>query len=187
MNTLALTIKQGSYVGAIFKWLCLSVFLMISGISIYTIHQQKLQNLTSNSNVLVQQSFLVSQMHDEMLAISRTQLQILHASNEQQIRKELYKLSELISDHLMHYHQLQLISDESDADLLDQFKVGIEKWYYYNENLLDYANSVSDTGFLKTLSMINLAFSQIDSNPDDAIQIVAQLKQNIKQLNELSN
>lgn len=175
MKIFALMNMQDSYFGAIVKWIGFAILLVISAYIINGIHQRQLQELSVSSALLKQKSLLVSKMHGEMLAISRTHLKILNASNEQQVRQDLHNLSQLISDHLLHYHQLQLIADESDVKLLNKFKIGVEKWYDYNENLLAYANVVSDTGFLKTLSMIDLAFSQIDSNPDDAILIVSQL------------
>jgi hypothetical protein len=187
MNTMEITIKQDSYIRKIIKWTCLSVLLMLFAIAINTLHQDRLQKLATNAALLGQKSFLVSQMHKEMLSISRTQLQILHASNQQQIKENLWHLSELVSDHLVHYHQLKNIADESDADLLMQFKIGFEQWHYFNKDLLVYANVVSDSGFINTLNKVDLAFSQFDSNSDKKQLLITQLKQDSNNDKSLSN
>jgi hypothetical protein len=143
---------------------------------INTFHQDKLKELAINSALFKQKSFLVSQMHSEMLSISRTQLQVLHSSSEQQAKENLWQLSELVSDHLAHYHQLKNITDDSDAELLMRFRFGFEQWHDFNENLLGYANVISDSGFINTLNKVDLAFSQFDSNSDKKQLLITQLK-----------
>ncbi len=176
MNTIELTIRQDSYVGTVMKWTSMFIFLLICGIGINTLHQQQMQKLLTSSNQLKQKSFLVSQMHDEMLSMSRTQLQILHASSDQQVKTYLRHLSELVSDHLIHYYQLKKIADDSDANLLMQFKIGFEQWHDFNENLLSYANIVSDSDFINTLKMVDMAFSQLDQDPEKTLLLISQLK-----------
>ncbi len=176
MNTMRLTINQDSYIETITKWTCLFIFLTLCAIGINTLHQDQLQKLMTSSTLLKQKSFLVSQMHDEMLSISRTQLQILHASNERQVKENLRHLSELVTDHLVHYYQLKNIADETDAELLMQFKIGFEQWHKFNENLLGYANVIADSDFINTLNMVDLAFSQLDIDADETLLLISQLR-----------
>ena len=176
MNTMEFTMKQDSYIATITKWTFLLIFLTFCITGINTLHQKQLQKLVINSELLKQKSFLVSQMHDEMLSISRTQLQILHASSEQQVKKDLRQLSELVMDHLVHYYQLKNIADESDADLLMQFRIGFDKWHNFNQDLLGYANVIADSGFINTLNMVDMAFSQLDQDSDKALLLISQLR-----------
>ena len=60
--------------------------------------------------------------------------------------------------------------------VLEQFKTGFEQWHEFNQNLLSYANVVADSGFINTLNMIDLAFSQFESSTNESQQLVAQLK-----------
>ncbi len=182
-----LTINQDNYVRTIIKWTSLFIFLTLCVVAINTFHQDRLQKLTVDAELLGQKSFLVSKMYNEMLSISQTQLQILHASSEQQVIENLWYLSELVSEHLVHYHQLKEIADESDADLLMRFKIGFDQWYDFNKNLLAYANVVSDSGFINTLNKVDLAFSQFDNNSDEKQLLITQLKQNIDNVRGLSN
>jgi hypothetical protein len=176
MNTMELTINQDNYVRAIIKWTSLFIFLTLCVVTINAFHQDRVQKLMADAELLGQKSFLVSQMHKEMLSISRTQLQILHASSEQQVRKNLWRLSELVSEHLVHYHQLKEIADESDADLLMRFRIGFDQWHDFNKNLLAYANVVSDSGFINTLNKVDLAFSQFDNDSAEKQLLITQLK-----------
>lgn len=137
--------------------------------------------------VSVQKASLITQMHNEMLLITRSHLQIMHANNEKQIKDQLWKLSGLVSDYLIHYHQLEQIVDDSDKKILEQFKTGFEQWHEFNQNLLSYANVVADSDFITTLNMIGLAFSQFESNSSESLQLVAQLKQDISSDKALSN
>lgn len=166
MNTMEL-INQDSYVGTIIKWTSLFISLVLCATSMNTLRQQELQKLTADMDLLNQKSSLIFQMHQEMLSMSRMQLQILHASNEEEVRKNLKNLSQLISDHLIHYHQLQSITSESDAPILMRFRIAFEQWHGFNRNLLAYANVVSDTGFINTLNKVDLAFPQFDSSSDE--------------------
>jgi hypothetical protein len=176
MNTMELTINRDSYIEKIIKWTCLFIFLTLCGIGIIKLHQEQLQKLAASSALLKQKSYLVSRMHDEMLSISRTQLLILHASHEDQVRTNLKHLAELVSDHLVHYYQLKKIADESDAELLMKFRMGFEKWHNFNEDLLGYANVIADSGFINTLNMVDMAFSQLDQDADEALLLVSQLR-----------
>ena len=135
----------------------------------------------------VQKASLISQMHNEMLLITRSHLQIMHASNEKQIKDHLWKLSGLVSDYLIHYHQLEKIVDNTDDGILEKFNTGFEQWHEFNQNLLSYANVVADSDFINTLNMIDLAFSQFDSNTDESLQTIAQLKQDIVDDYQVSN
>jgi len=137
--------------------------------------------------VSVQKASLITQMHNEMLLITRSHLQLMHASNEKQIKDQLRKLSGLVSDYLVHYHQLEQIVDSSDGQILEQFNTGFEQWHEYNQNILSYANVVADSGFIKTLNRIDLAFSQFNSNTDESIQIIAQLRKDITNGKVFSN
>ncbi len=58
-----LTINQYSYARTIIKWTSLFIFLTLSAIVINTLHQERLQKLTADAELLAQKSFLVSQMH----------------------------------------------------------------------------------------------------------------------------
>ena len=93
----------------------------------------------------------------------------------------------MISDYLIHYHQLEGISDDSDTNLLVQFRTGFNQWYSLNKNLLNYANVVADSGFINTLSMIDLTFSQFDRDTDETLLLIAQLKQGIELEGGVSN
>jgi len=176
MNTTKAKIRQDNYIGTLFKWTCLSLFFMLCAMLINTLHQDQLQKLTVNSDLFKQKSFLISEMYNEMLSISRMQLEILHSSSEQQIRENLWQLSELVSDHLVHYHQLKSITDESDTELLMSYQISFDKWHGFNNDLLDYANIVSDSGFINILNKVDLAFSQLDSDVDEKLLLVTQLK-----------
>ena len=177
MNAMELTIKQDNYyLGEIIKWACLLMFLVLCVIGINTFYQGHVQKSMADTVLLNQKSSLIIQMHKEMLSISRTQLQILHASSEQEVRENLWLLSELVSDHLVHFHQLKNIADEFDTELLMRFRIGFEQWYDFNEDLLVYANAVSDSGFLKTLNKIDMAFSQFDRDASKTLLLITQLK-----------
>ena len=176
MNGKALTIKQESNFRITIRWISILIFIFVCALALKNLHEQQLQKLTTDSNLLKQKSMLISKMHNQMLSITQTQLQIFHSSSQKQVNDNLRQLSELVTEHLVNYHQLKNIADESDEGLLNHFRSGFEKWHNYNENLLNYANVVSDTGFLNTLSMIRVAFNHIDNDTDDAIQIIAQLK-----------
>lgn len=180
-------INQNKLIKALSKWMTIFIFLMFCTNAISSFHQQKLQKLKVNSDLINQKSFLVTQMHNEMLLITRAQLRLLHATSETQVKTQLSSLTTLISNHLVNYYQFKNITDESDKELLNKFKFNFEKWRNFNEDILGYANVISDASFLRTLGMIDLAFSQIDSRPDDAGQIIAQLKQNIEKDQEISN
>lgn len=172
-----MAIKRGSGTGSIVKWTGLFILWAFFASAILSFHQQQLQKLKADSELLNQKSFLISQMHDEMLLISRLQLQILHASNYQQVKEKLMRLSDLVSDHLLHYHQLKSIADVTDVDLLEQYKLGLDRWYGFNKDLLAYANVVSDSSFINTLNKIDLAFSQFDDDNNEALLLIAQTKQ----------
>ena len=187
MEMMDMTANRSNFIRAVLKWTTLFIFLVFCVSAISSFHQQQLQTLKADSDLINQKSFLVRQMHNEMLLITRTQLGLLHATNETQVKTELSYLTTLISNHLLNYYQFKSITDESDIELLNKFKFNFEKWRNFNEDILGYANAVSDAGFLKTLGMIDLAFSQIDSSPNEAGQIIAQLKQNIEQGQEISN
>lgn len=177
MKTMEIENYRDSYNGALIKWTGLFIFMALFAVGINTMHQQQIQKLKTESEFIKHKSYLVSQMHDEMLLISRAQLQILHASNHQQVKENLLRLSELVSNHLVHYHQLKSMADETDVDLLEQYKFGLDKWYGFNKDLLAYANVVSDSSFINTLNKIDLAFSQFDNDNNEALLLIAQTKQ----------
>ncbi|MBL1141246.1 MAG: hypothetical protein D8M62_04330 [Proteobacteria bacterium] len=152
------------------------IFLTLFTVGVNNLHQKQLRKLTVSSELLKQKSLLISKMHNEMLSISRTQFQLLQASNEQQVINELRQLSDLISDHLIHYYQLKAIADESDAELLMRYRIGFEKWHNFNEDLLGYANVVADSGFINTLKKVDLAFSQLDQDDNKKLLLVSQLR-----------
>jgi hypothetical protein len=170
-------------IGTTIKWAGLFILLTLCAINVNSLHQQQLLKLKHNSELLGQKSFLVSKMHDEMLSISRIQLQLLQASSEQQVRSNLLQLSELISGHLIHYYQLKNIADESDAEILAKFKIGFEKWHDFNESLLAYANIVADAGFINTLNKVDLAISQLDEDSDKALLLISQIQKSDNNIN----
>jgi hypothetical protein len=176
MNTMGLTINQDSYINTIIKWTCLTILLTLCAFAINTFHQNHIQKLTANADLFSQKTFLISQMHKEMLLISRKQLQILQASSEQEVRENLWDLSELVSDHLVHYYQLKNIADEPDVELLKQFEIGFNRWRAFNNNLLGYANVVSDGGFINTLNKVDMALSQFDKDANETLLLLTQLK-----------
>lgn len=178
---LEMTVNRGSGSRSIVKWTGLFIWWAFFVSAMLTFHQQQLQKLKVDSELLSQKSFLVSQMHDEMLLISRLQLQILHASNHQQVKEKLMRLSDLVSDHLFHYHQLKSIADDSDVDLLNKFKLGFEKWRDFNEDLLIYANSVSDSGFINILNKVDMAISQLDEG--ETLHLASQLNLSDSKIN----
>lgn len=178
--------RQDNFLNVL-KWITLVVCLYLSVMGLKSFHSYQLQKIISVNMVSVQKSSLITQMHNEMLLITRSQLQILHASNEKQIRDQLLKLSSLVSDYLTHYYQLEQLVDSSDKILLEQFKTGFEQWHEFNQNILSYANIVADTGFINTLKMIDLAFSQFEHNPEDSIQLIAKIKFDINSTEGVSN
>ena len=184
MNMMEITINRDSSINAIIKWTGLFVFLTFCASGLISLHQYQSEKLIFESELLKQKSLLVTQMHNEMLLISRTQLELLHASNEQQVKTKLVSLSALIADHLIHYHQLKKIADESDTVLLNKFKLGFEKWQGFNQDLLTYATIISDPGFIYTLNKVDLAISQLDENETQLL--ITQLKNN-KNTEYLSN
>lgn len=182
-----LTCKQDSPIKTISKWTALLICIYLCAISLKTFHSYQLQKIITVNMESVQKASLITQMHNEMLLITRSQLQILNATNEKQIRDQLWTLSGLVSDYLIHYHQLEQIVDSSDERVLEQFKTGFEQWREFNQNLLNYANLVADSGFINTLNMIDLAFSQFQSNTDESLQLIAQSKQDSSENQTLSN
>lgn len=179
--------SQDSVIKKFAKWTALCIFITLSVIGLRTFHSYQLQIITSSNMVTIQKSSLITQMHKEMLSITRTQLQILHASNENEVRELLWKLSELVSDYLIHYHHLEGIADSSDTNLLAQFGTGFDRWHNFNKKLIGYANVVADSGFINTLNIVDLAFSQFNSNTDETLQLIAQLKQDVETAEGLSN
>lgn len=184
---MAFAYKQDNLTGTLAKWFALGIFISLSIIVLSTFHSSQLHKLNLSNQLSMQKSSLITQLHSEMLLITRTQLQILHASSEQEARAQLWKLSELVSEYLIHYHQLEGLSDSSDAVLLTQFRRGFEQWHSLNKSLLNYANVVADTGFINTLNRIDLAFSQFDNTTGKTLQLIAQLRQDVDHENELSN
>jgi len=179
--------KQDGFIKTISKWTALAVCIYLCASSLNTFHNNQVQKITASNEVMMQKSFLITQMHNEMLSITRMQLQILHASNDKEAKKLLWDLSSLVSDYLIHFHQLEGIAESSDVLLLTEFRAGFDKWYRFNKDLLNYANVVADTGFINTLSMIDLAFSQFDSDTEESLQLIAQLKRDIGYEKVLSN
>jgi hypothetical protein len=180
MNVMELTIKQESFIRTLFKWTLMSVFLTVCAFSINSVHQNQLKKLVSTSDLLKQKSILVSQMHNDMLLISRIQLQILHASSESEVRDKLRRLSNIVTNHLVNYHELKTISSDKDAEILAQFKTSFQKWHEFNKSILGYANIVSDTNFINTLNMIDLAFNQLDSDASEKYVFLSQLNSSFK-------
>ncbi len=187
MNTMRLTVNRDSYIGKMMKWTGLFILLTLCVLAINSFHQQQLKKLLVSSQLLNQKSVLVYQMHNEMLLMSQTQLMILHASNQDEVRQSLWRLSDQVSDYLLHYHKLESIADNTDFETLIKFRTGFEQWHSFNKDLLGYANIVSDTNFINTLNMVDLAFSQFESNSDEAVLLIAQLKQNFDNKEESSN
>lgn len=186
-----LTLNKDAHVRTIIKWTCVFIILTLCVMGINNLHQAYVQEIKAKANanaiLINQKTFLIIQMHKEMLTISRTQLQILHASSEQEVRDHLWRLSELVSDHLVHYHQLKNITDESDSDLLMQFRSGFDQWHGFNKSLLAYANVVADSGFINILNKVDLAFSQLDSDTDERQVLITQLNQSVNNTKGLSN
>lgn len=181
MNMMEITVNQNSFIKVILKWTTLFIFLLSCVYIIFSVHQQHLHSLKAESQLINQKSFLVKQLHNEMLLISRAQLELLHASNETQVKKILSRLSTLISAHLVHYYQLKNITDDSETELLNRFKSGFEKWQAFNQDLLSYASSVSDSAFINTLNKVDMAISQLDE--DEALLLVSQLEKTDKKIN----
>ncbi len=182
-----LAYKQDSFFKTITKWTAFAICLHLCAIGLKTFHSYQLQKIITINMVSVQKASLITQMHNEMLLITRSHLQIMHANNEKKIKDQLWKLSGLVSDYLIHYRQLERIVDDNDKKVLEQFKTGFEQWHEFNQNLLSYANVVADSGFINTLNMIDLAFSQFESSTNESQQLVAQLKQGISSDKALSN
>ncbi|GEM_PF-2762723 len=178
-------IKQDRYIGALIKWGCLLVCLSACVFSINTLHQQKLQKLAMQSELLLQKASIITQLHEEMLTITRNQYLILHASDHEQVRQLISNLSVQVTDYLLHYHQLEQIAESSDADLLKQYKFGFKQWHKFNQDLLAYANVVADAGIINSLNMVSLAFTQLDSEPDKPLLLITQ--QDVKDQQDLSN
>lgn len=181
------TFNQDSYTRTVIKWTSLFIFFAVLAISARSIHHHQLQKLSLGSESFNQKASLITKMHSEMLSMTRTQYQILHASDQSEVKQLLWSLSEQVSAYLVHYHQLEGIADDSDTEILMQFRTGFEQWHGFNKNLLGYANVISDSGFISTLNMIDLAFSQFDSNPDEALLLIAQLKQHVDYQEGVSN
>ena len=170
-----IAINRGIYRTAVLKWTGLFIFLTLCLSSLHSFHQHHMQTLKIESERLNQKSYLVKQLHNEMLLITRAQLNLLHASNHTQVKHTLSELSTLISNHLVHYYELKNIADDSDTELLMKFKAGFEKWQLFNEDLLSYANRVSDSEFINTLNKVDMAISQLDEN--ETLLLISQLKE----------
>jgi len=161
---------------ALLKWITVSIFMVTSFVVIFHLHQAYAQKLITDSERLNQKKNLVSRMHDEMLTISRVQLELLHVTSEQQAKTKLQRLSILISEHLVHYYQFKSIADESDLEILVHFKASFEKWHEFNASLLTYAKVVADVGFINTLSKVDLAISQLDKGSEKARLLISQIQ-----------
>jgi hypothetical protein len=177
--------NQNNVRNVIIRWTAMFMLFSLCVFSALSIHQEQLKKLAVNSELLTQKSSLITQLHKDMLSVTKTQYQILHASNQQEVKQRLVTLSGQVSDYLTHYYQFEQISDSSDTLLLIQFKAGFSKWYQYNKELLSYANSVSDSGFINTLNMVDFAFSRLDT--DEAFLIIAQQKQAVDDVKGISN
>ncbi len=152
--------------------------------SLYNLHKLA---LIAQSELLKEKSNLTTEMHIEMLSITRTQYEILHSSSHDEVRQSLSSLSNQVSNYLMNYHQLKDLADSSDIEILAQFNRSFNQWHDYNKTLLNYANVVSDVGFIDTLKRIDMAFSQFEMDSSDAILLIAELKRGAVNDNELSN
>ena len=178
-----LAINRDRNTQAMIKWTAMFMFLTLSTWAIFYLHQTHSQKLQAESQLLHQKSYLVSKMHNQMLNISRTQLELLHASNQHEVKTKLSVLTTLVSEHLVHYYQLRNIADENDADMLRKFKAGFDKWQGFNESLLTYANVISDSGFINTLNKVDLAISQLDEDSDKALLLISQIQQSEDNIN----
>ena len=180
-------IKQDSTIRSVSKW---SGFLIIAALCFSTgkfIHDKRMQELKVESLILIEKSALVTEMHRQMLAITRTQFQILHAGSHQEARQLLWQMSDQISDCLLKFHQLEKIADITDTELLAKFRDGFDQWHHFNQNLLNYANVIADSGFINTLGMVNLALSQFDYDIDDKQFVLTQLKRDAGKGKDLTN
>lgn len=177
------TLNRQEQVFNILKWTCLFMFLTASCLSLMSFHQHHGQKLQTESELLRQKHFLVTQMHHDMLHISRAQLELLHASNEQQVKTKLSQLSTLISGHLVNYYHFKSLADDSDVELLNKFKGGFEKWQVFNEDLLSYANSISDTGFINTLKKVDMAINQLEEDSENALLLISQIQKSESNFN----
>ena len=186
MNTMELDSNQDSYI-KIIKWISVLLLLSCSVFAVKSLYQHQKQTLIAHSALMQQKSSLITQMHKEMLSITRTQYQILHASSQEEVRQLLWSLSEQVSDYLIYYHRFEGIANHADAEILVQLRNGFDQWHGFNKELLAYANVISDSGFINTLNMIDLAFSQFDSDTDEAVLLIAQLKQSMDNTSEISN
>lgn len=182
-----LAYKQGCFIKMFARWIAFGVCIYLSVFGLKAYHSYQIQITSSSNLAAIQKSSLITQMHNKMLSITRIQLQILHASNEHETREQIWKISELISDYLVHYHQFQDITESSDTILLTQFKRGFDQWHSFNKNLLSYAHFVSYSGFNNTLNRIDLAFSQFDNKSEEVLLLIAQMKQDVDILEGLSN
>lgn len=179
MDTMELRNRQESYGKLLIKGMTLIVVLAVLMPGIKSVHEDYLNSLTINSDFLNKKSFLITQMHQEMLSITRTQYEILHASNHGQVRQLLLSLSNGVSDYLGHYHQFEEIYGSTDTEILNQFNTSFRRWYSFNKDLLYYANVVSDADFINTLNKIDLAFGQFDTDPNEALLLIAGLRKDV--------
>ena len=187
MNTMESILKQDSNVGLLLKWSSLFIFALLCLTVVKSFHDKYINELNAESSVLLEKSSLVMEMHNEMLSITRTQYQILHASSQQEVRTLLLSLSEQVSSYLLNFHKLEQVTDETDENLLFQFRNGFTQWHQFNQDLVGYANVVADSGFINTLNMIDVALSQFEVNSEEALLLIAELEQNNQEEQTLSN
>ena len=166
--------KQGGFLTAFSKWTAFIICLYFCVIGLKIFHHDQMHKITTTNTASLQKAS--TQMHNEMLFITRSQLQIMQASDEKQVRSQLWKLSGLVSDYLIHYHQLEQIIDDRDEKVLEQFKTGFSRWYEFNKDLLNYANVVADSGFINTLNMIDLSFRKLKKEPEESWVFISQLR-----------
>ena len=82
-----LAYKQGRFIKMFAKWIAFGVCITLIVFGLKSYHSYQIQIISSSNVAAIQKSSLIAQMHNEMLSITRTQLQILHASNEDEVRK----------------------------------------------------------------------------------------------------
>lgn len=181
MSMMEITTNQNGYTRTMLTWVALFIFISVCETVMTSLHDYHTQKIMTDGELIKEKTFLITEMHKEMLLITRTQLELLHATNETHVITKLSDLSSLVSSYLLNYYQFKNVADEYDVGLLNKFKLSFEKWQGFNEGLLTYANIISDSDFINTLNKVDMAINQLDGN--ETLLLISKLEDSANNIN----
>ena len=99
-----------------------------------------------------------------MLAVSRMQFRLLHASDYKEAHELLFSMSESVSGYVIDFNQFEQIADVEDAELVNKFRNSFKEWRGMTDELSNYAHLVSNTDLINVLGVMELNLHRLDDN-----------------------